>query len=135
MVQRSHPIIATKRVVENGFLKYVPGSLVESLEDAKKYGFTDEVEEVEVTTTETTTVTEPEAPKKRRGRKPGQKRAVAPQHTEAVTPEDDRSEDDGVPAKTATKAEWVAYAVSQGVDEEEANALNLPDLAAKYGKG
>jgi hypothetical protein len=39
----------------------------------------------------------------------------------------------GPPAKTALKEEWVAWAVSKGADEAEANALNKPDLIDLYG--
>lgn len=41
---------------------------------------------------------------------------------------------DGPPAKTAPKPEWVAFAVSKGADEAEANALNKPDLIDLYGE-
>lgn len=37
----------------------------------------------------------------------------------------------GPPAKSAPKGDWVAYAVSQGIDEAEANAMKKPDLIAK----
>ena len=40
----------------------------------------------------------------------------------------------GPPAKTALKEEWVAWAVSKGADEAEANALNKPDLIDLYGE-
>lgn len=43
------------------------------------------------------------------------------------------SDSDGPPGKTALKEEWVAYAVSKGADEAEANALNKPDLIDLYG--
>lgn len=37
------------------------------------------------------------------------------------------------PAKTANKAAWVEYAVSQGANREEAEAATKDDLAATYG--
>lgn len=40
----------------------------------------------------------------------------------------------GPPAKTALKEDWVAFAVSKGADEAEANALNKPDLIDLYGE-
>lgn len=39
------------------------------------------------------------------------------------------------PAKSATKAEWVAYAVTQGADEAEAEAATKDDLIKTYGGG
>lgn len=39
----------------------------------------------------------------------------------------------GAPAKSASKDEWVAYAVSQGADEVEADAATKDDLIALYG--
>jgi hypothetical protein len=42
--------------------------------------------------------------------------------------------DDGPPLKTAPKEDWVAFAVSKGADEAEANALNKPDLIDLYGE-
>jgi hypothetical protein len=38
------------------------------------------------------------------------------------------------PKGNASKAEWVAYAVAQGADHDEADAMTRDDLAAKYGK-
>lgn len=40
---------------------------------------------------------------------------------------------DGPPAKSANKAEWVAYAVAQGADEADAEASTKDDLIATYG--
>lgn len=49
-------------------------------------------------------------------------------------PEDDDVDGDGpIPAKSATKDVWVAYAVSQGATEDEANASTKEDLIAAYG--
>lgn len=36
------------------------------------------------------------------------------------------------PAKSASKADWVAYAVGQGVSEADANAATRDELAAAY---
>lgn len=38
-----------------------------------------------------------------------------------------------VPAKSANKPEWVAYAVTQGLSEDEANALTKEQLVERYG--
>jgi hypothetical protein len=40
----------------------------------------------------------------------------------------------GPPAKTALKDEWVAYAVSKGADEAEADGLTKPELIDLYGE-
>lgn len=37
------------------------------------------------------------------------------------------------PSKSASKAEWVAYAVTQGMDPEQAEAATKADLIAEYG--
>ena len=37
------------------------------------------------------------------------------------------------PTRSASKAEWVAHAVSQGMDPEEAEASTKADLIAAYG--
>lgn len=37
------------------------------------------------------------------------------------------------PNKTATKAAWVEYAVSQGADPANAEAVTRADLIARYG--
>lgn len=42
---------------------------------------------------------------------------------------------DNVPNKSDSKAEWKAYAISQGMSEEEAESTSRDDLAKKYGKG
>ncbi|WP_329622925.1 hypothetical protein OG357_22950 [Streptomyces sp. NBC_01255] len=39
----------------------------------------------------------------------------------------------GPPAKTAVKAEWVAYAVAQGAEQAEAEAATKDDLITTYG--
>jgi hypothetical protein len=40
---------------------------------------------------------------------------------------------DGPPAKSANKPEWEAYAVSQGMSEEDAHAATKDDLVEKFG--
>lgn len=47
---------------------------------------------------------------------------------------DDPDGPGGVPAKSASKADWVAYAVSQGKPEDEANAATKDELVAEYVK-
>lgn len=47
-------------------------------------------------------------------------------------PVEDHS-DGGAPAKSASKADWVAYAVSQGADEATAEAATKEDLVAQFG--
>ena len=39
------------------------------------------------------------------------------------------------PAKSASKAEWVDYAVSLGADRDEADALTKAELVERYGEG
>lgn len=39
------------------------------------------------------------------------------------------------PTKSASKADWKAYAVDQGLDEEEAETLTRDQLAEKYADG
>lgn len=41
---------------------------------------------------------------------------------------------DGPPAKSASKAEWVAYAVTQGADAADADELKKDDLIEAYGQ-
>jgi hypothetical protein len=41
--------------------------------------------------------------------------------------------DDGPPAKAAPKADWVAFAVSTGADEDEAESLTKQELQDLYG--
>lgn len=40
-----------------------------------------------------------------------------------------------LPVKSASKADWKAYAVSQGIDEEAADKATRDELAAKYADG
>lgn len=44
------------------------------------------------------------------------------------------ADDDGPPAKTAPKADWVAFAVSKGADEAEAEGLTKQELQDLYGE-
>jgi hypothetical protein len=46
---------------------------------------------------------------------------------------DDVDGDGPIPAKSALKDEWVAYAVSKGATQEEAEASTKEDLIAAYG--
>jgi hypothetical protein len=39
----------------------------------------------------------------------------------------------GAPAKSATKADWVAFAVALGADEAEAEVLTKAELIEQYG--
>ncbi|MFF3398248.1 hypothetical protein ACFYW6_07015 [Streptomyces sp. NPDC002659] len=48
---------------------------------------------------------------------------------------DPAPEPSGPPAKSATKAEWVAYAVSQGVEQSEAEGLKRDELVALFEEG
>lgn len=47
------------------------------------------------------------------------------------TVEEDGGE--GAPAQSATKGDWVDYAVSKGADETEAESMTKADLIAAYG--
>lgn len=47
---------------------------------------------------------------------------------------DSDSDDDGAPAKSASKQDWVDYAVSQGADKDEAEGKTKDELQAEYGK-
>lgn len=40
-----------------------------------------------------------------------------------------------VPAKSAVKADWVAWAVVQGMSQDEADASTKQDLVDRYGNG
>lgn len=42
-------------------------------------------------------------------------------------------DNDGPPAKSANKGDWVEYAVAQGADRDEAEASTKDDLIATYG--
>ena len=48
--------------------------------------------------------------------------------------EGDEESEDSAPAKSANKAEWVDYAVSQGADREEAEGMTKDDLTSTYGE-
>lgn len=46
----------------------------------------------------------------------------------------DGAADDSPPAKTAPKADWVAFAVAKGADEAEAEGLTKQELQDLYGE-
>ena len=46
---------------------------------------------------------------------------------------DEGTADAGVPNKSDNKPEWVAYAVSQGMSEDEAEDLTKEDLVERFG--
>lgn len=46
---------------------------------------------------------------------------------------DDDQDDDGRPAKSASKAEWVDYAVSQGANQDDADGMTKAELQEQYG--
>ncbi|MHC5259904.1 hypothetical protein ACYSUO_18660 [Streptomyces sp. UC4497] len=48
---------------------------------------------------------------------------------------DEPEEVDVRPAKSASKADWKAYAVGQGLDEAEAEKATRDELAARYADG
>jgi hypothetical protein len=50
-----------------------------------------------------------------------------------VVDPDDVDGDGPIPAKSATKDVWIAYAVSQGADQADAEAATKDDLIATYG--
>jgi hypothetical protein len=63
------------------------------------------------------------------------KRLVAEGFLEAVKPEPAATGDagkGGAPAKSASKADWKAYAIAQGVSEEDAEKATRDELAALY---
>lgn len=45
----------------------------------------------------------------------------------------ERGEQQSRPAKAASKAEWVAFAVAQGMSEEDAEAATKDDLVSAFG--
>jgi len=56
---------------------------------------------------------------------------------ESADPSQPAAEDDASPARPkdyAAKAEWVAYAVTQGADPDEAEAMTKAELVDQYGK-
>lgn len=70
------------------------------------------------------------AAKEEEAQKPVEQDAPKTPATEAEFSEED---DDKAPAKSANKDEWVAFAVSQGADQAEAESSTKDDLIAKYG--
>lgn len=60
---------------------------------------------------------------------------VQPEHDETEAEEDvEASEASGRPAQNDPKAAWVDWAVSQGADRDEADALTKAELIEFYGK-
>jgi hypothetical protein len=49
-----------------------------------------------------------------------------------TAPEDDEAEDDDRPAGNASQEEWHAYAVAQGMPEDEAASLSRNELRDRY---
>ncbi|MGW0933321.1 hypothetical protein [Streptomyces sp. NPDC002644] len=47
----------------------------------------------------------------------------------------DEPETTKVPARSASKAEWVAYAVASGADQDDAEKLTKDELITQYGEG
>jgi hypothetical protein len=63
--------------------------------------------------------------------------AIGPVETQLDTPPVNTSPEDTSPslrpAQNDTKAEWVAYAVANGMDDTEAEGMTKTDLIDKYG--
>ncbi len=59
--------------------------------------------------------------------------AAAAEETEADADDGDEDEAEGPPPHAALKEEWVDYAVEQGADREEAEAMTKADLIEEYG--
>lgn len=53
--------------------------------------------------------------------------------SEGMVEKADGPSDDGCPAKTAPKADWVDYAVSQGFDQDEVEAMTKQELVDQFG--
>lgn len=53
----------------------------------------------------------------------------------AVEATEDDDQGPGRPVKSATKADWKAYAIAQGVSEEDAEAATRDQLAERYADG
>lgn len=58
---------------------------------------------------------------------------VQAEGTEAVTAEPDVAAGSERPARSASKADWVAFAVAQGSDPDEAEAATKAELVERYG--
>lgn len=56
----------------------------------------------------------------------------AAQAADAQATADAQAEPAQTPSTSATKAEWVEYAVSQGMDRTEADSLTKDDLKSRY---
>ena len=57
---------------------------------------------------------------------------AAAKDTQPESPKDQAPATPEKPKPTATKGTWAAYAVSQGMDAQEADALTRDELAAHY---
>lgn len=53
--------------------------------------------------------------------------------TAAPAEDEEQAEDEGPPARSASKPEWVDYAVSEGVDRDDAESMTKDDLIARFG--
>lgn len=68
----------------------------------------------------------------RDGAAPSSPPKVDPGPADEVTPEPD-SDVTGPPKKSASKADWVEFAVAQGADREAAEAMTKDDLVDQFG--
>src|SRR5690606_41847724 len=61
-------------------------------------------------------------------------RIAEPEPVDQAEPEEAGPVEDGAdrPARSATKAAWVAYAIARGMPETEAKAMTRDQLAARY---
>ena len=55
-------------------------------------------------------------------------------HAPVTTTTTETQEESTKPSKSASKAEWVAFAVSEGASEEEANGMTKDQLIAEFGE-
>lgn len=58
---------------------------------------------------------------------------VATTDDEVAETEPDEPEDDGPPTHSAAKADWLAWAIAQGADPDEAAAATKAELIDTYG--
>lgn len=63
----------------------------------------------------------------------GSSEPVAATGPAPVQPKGNVGAGDGPPAKTASKAEWVDYAVAKGVSRDEAEKSSKDELVSKHG--
>jgi hypothetical protein len=59
--------------------------------------------------------------------------AYARRHGYTVEGDEDGPQDTKPPARSASKAEWLAYALTQGTDEATAEQLTKEQLTEQYG--